>query len=334
MADRHISLDRVLTRAWTRMVQILFRPFSIERWLMLGFCCWMLSLSGDISTILNIGSNALSHDAADTASHAPADKLAALDNVLNGTDGSFLQRLGTELLWEPAAVQGWSLFIGIAAPLIVILLVVCYWLYCRFEFVFLDDLMRDSTEIRKPWNEFRSIGNSYFAGSLLVTAALFLFNLLFFFLAGSVVLDWLKECGAAREWLAFGASRVYSLLFLGGAWFLISLVAGIYIWFFYFLLVPIMYRDRVGFSEGLRRMNALFRRRFWICLLFWLMMLVILFGFGICLLIGYVLTCCLLGFLLGIPYVRAVILLPYWTFLRLSGVELLEELDPLPAGQP
>ncbi|MPN39680.1 hypothetical protein SDC9_187209 [bioreactor metagenome] len=143
-----------------------------------------------------------------------------------------------------------------------------------------------------------------------------------------MVLSWLSECAAAHDFVAFGGIRLITTIVLSGAWLLLALLIGIYFWFFPFLLVQIMYRDRVGFIEGLRHMNVLLLRNLWKCVLFWLMMMIFMFAFGLAILAACVLTCCLVLIVISIPYIRAVALLPYWVFLRLSGVELLRALDP------
>lgn len=327
MADRHISLDRVLTSAWKSMVRILFKPFSLERWLALGFCCWMLTLGGEMGNIANFYPRpAYSHSSGNTV----ARNWERLDHVLNGNDAPFLQRLAAELGIEHSTLSLW--IIGIAALLLLsaALVVLFYWLRSRFEFIFLDNLMNDRHEIKRPWREFKALGNSYFAGSLIFVVLILGFNLLILGFGAGLVCSWLSECAAVRHLVGFGETRILWALLLGGGWFFISCAIGLYFWFFFYLLVPIMYRERIGFSQGLRRMNSLFLRHFWSCVLFWLVMLIVQFGFGLAVLVAGLATCCLLFLLIGLPYVGAVLMLPYWTFLRLAGVELLKELDPRP----
>ncbi len=332
MADRHISLDRVLTSAWKSMVRILFKPFSLERWLALGLCSWMLTLGGEAGG--NFGNFFPRPAPPNTSGKTAAQSWERLDHVLNGTDAPFLRRLAAELGIQDSTLYLWIVGIAGFLILVLVLIVLFSWLRSRFEFIFLDNLVHDRHEIKRPWREFKALGNSYFVGSLIFMLLLLAFNLLVAGTGAGIVCSWLSECAAARHLVGFGSSRILGTILLTGSWFLISCAVGLYIWFFFYLLVPIMYREQVGFKEGLRRMNGLFRHHFWNCVLFWLVMLIVQFGFGLAVLAVGLATCCLLFFLLSLPYIGAVVMLPYWTFLRMAGVELLEELDPRPQPPP
>ena len=216
----------------------------------------------------------------------------------------------------------------------ILLLVLCYWVSSRFFFVFLDDLIQEKNEIRRPWREFREIGNSYFLGSLGFLILISAINLLLVATGGFIVWSWLSECAAARHLVAFGSGRIGQTLLLAGGLFVISLVIGFYYWFLYYLLIPIMYRERIGFCAGIRYMNHLFLKHFGSCFLFWLMMLVVQFGLAAVLAVVMMLTCGLFSFIIGLPYIRGVAFLPWFAFLQLTGVELLEELDPRPQPPP
>ena len=41
-----ISYVQPLSRAWERMRQILFDPFELAKWLVLGFSAWLAGLAG------------------------------------------------------------------------------------------------------------------------------------------------------------------------------------------------------------------------------------------------------------------------------------------------
>lgn len=336
MAERHISLDRVFSDSWKSMVRILFKPLSLERWLVLGFCCWMLMIGGELGTLLQIAPGRLLPI---STLHRLARKLHSLklwetlDHILNGSDGGFLHRVATGLRIEPAALSHGLWTVAAVTLLFLAFSILCYWLTCRFCFVFLDNLVQEKNEIRRPWREFRELGNSYFLGSLGFSVAILAINLAFLGVGVAIVCSWLSECAAARQFAAFGDERVFLTVLLAAAWVVVSLALGVYFWFFYYLLLPIMYRDRVGFGEGLRRMNLILLKHFGTSFLFWLMMLVIQFGFGLAVAAAMLLTCGLMVFVIGLPYVRGIVFLPVWAFLQLSGVRLLEELDPKEAAE-
>jgi len=332
MADRHISLDRVLTSAWKSMVRICFKPFSLERWLALGFCCWMLSLGGEAGG--NVGNFFPRPTPPNASGQTAARNWERLDHVLNGNDAPFLHRLAAEIGIQDSTLNIWIAGIAGFLVLVLVLVIVFSWLRSRFEFIFLDNLVNDRHEIKRPWREFKALGDSYFVGSLIFVLLLLAFNLLVTGTGAGIVCSWLSECAAARRLTEFGGVRFLWTILLIAGWFAVSCAIGLYVWFFFYLLVPIMYREQVGFVGGLRRMNGIFRRHFGSCLLFWLVMLVVQFGFGLAVLVLGLASCCLLFILLSLPFVGAVLMLPYWAFLRMAGVELLEELDPRPQPPP
>jgi len=338
MAGHHTSLDRVLTSAWKSMVHTLFKQFSLERWLMLGLCGWMMTISGEINTFLNIAIRFFM-PAPDQAGEIlkrihSGNHWEQLDHIMNGSNGGFLQRVAAEFQTDPAILHSWFTGICSVVVIFILLLVLCYWVSSRFFFVFLDDLIQEKNEIRRPWREFREIGNSYFLGSLGFLILISAINLLLVATGGFIVWSWLSECAAARHLVAFGSGRIGQTLLLAGGLFVISLVIGFYYWFLYYLLIPIMYRERIGFCAGIRYMNHLFLKHFGSCFLFWLMMLVVQFGLAAVLAVVMMLTCGLFSFIIGLPYIRGVAFLPWFAFLQLTGVELLEELDPRPQPPP
>jgi len=259
----------------------------------------------------------------------PAERIwAKLDQLLNHHNRPLLQRTAAVLRMPVSRLNLLVLGGTIAVFLLIGFIVLCLWLRGRFEFIFLDNLMQNRNAIRKPWREFKSLGNSYFVGTLIFLAVIMAGNLLFAAAGSGLALSWLSECAAVRHLVGFGLGRIYGAVLLGTGWAIFSFLLGLYFWFFFYLLVPVMYRERIGFREGLRKMNSLIFHHFGTCLLFWLMMLIVQFGFGLVLVVASIATCCIFGFLLGLPYVGSVLLLPYWTFLRLAGVEFLEQLDP------
>lgn len=331
MSEQRISLDRVISNAWKSMVRILFKPFSLERWLILGFCCWMVTLTDDVNTATNFIKQPVQQQINPSQIESIVDSVnwEAADYALNSSDGTLFQRISSQFEIDLAPFQAMIEFGAYVVFFLIILGAIFFWLRCRFEFIFLDNLVHDRSEIRKPWQEFRKIGNSYFFGYLLVTVAVVAIHLALLGGISFSCYSWLSESAVARQWLDFGETRQLIVTLCASLWVAFAIISGFYLNYFFFLLVPIMHRERVGFAEGFRLLNTIIRQHLWRCIGFWMMIWVIMFAAGLAFVLFGLLTCCLFWILLTIPYIRAVLLLPFWAFLRLCGVELLQALDPV-----
>ena len=40
-----VTIGEAVSAAWKRMVQVLFRPFDLTKWITWGFCIWVISCS-------------------------------------------------------------------------------------------------------------------------------------------------------------------------------------------------------------------------------------------------------------------------------------------------
>ena len=315
MEKRAISLDQVLTASWKRMVGLLFKPFDFKKWLILGFCAWMTILIYDLASIQQRILEPMFQNLEQSESFNQT-----VHNIFKGTEGTLWSRLLQEL--EP-----YTGIICLIAALYIGYLILClvvYWVRCRFEFVLLANLLRGTQEVRNPWREYRKIGNSYFIGSFLVNCLVFLYYMVILAILMPMLIAYLTELAAGE--VSLPGPGIWICL---GILLVSAIILGYYMWFFYQLLIPIMYRDKLTFRQGLRVMNRLIWKHFGICFLYYLVIMVVWFGFLIAVLAASALTCCIFLLLLtSVPYIRAVIVLPFWVFFRLLGFRLLEELDP------
>ena len=122
------------------MKRILFQPFDLKKWLVIGFAAWLANLGGGGG--FNFSDNR----------HGVAQKL-------NESIGQI-----------PHSI----LIIGICVLVcFVLLLVVLFaWLRARGRFVFVDCIVRNRAAIVEPWKQFRAEGNSFFLFSLVVVLVL------------------------------------------------------------------------------------------------------------------------------------------------------------------
>ena len=112
-----------LGRGWSRMKTCLFAPFDGRKWLVLGFTAW----------------------------------LAGFFENGNGTAGVDLSKDKERWAEWGGGAADWLAAVGagiVAAMVVlaaVILFLVFLWLSSRFEFVFLDNVVRNEGAVREPW---------------------------------------------------------------------------------------------------------------------------------------------------------------------------------------
>jgi hypothetical protein len=276
------------------MKTILWRPFDLAKWLVLGFSAWLAGLADGTTGTLWKGIN-------DKDLHPGVHDFSRT--------GDALHKVGDAMIWMPLI---FILILAVAAILLAIL-----WVSSRAKFVFLDNVVRDRAQIVDPWNRMRDLGNS-----------LFLWRLGFMVAIGLVVLLFLILLFAPAATLSFSdalSGLSYAAMFLG---VLVLIVVGVAAAFVTLLLegfvIPIMYKFELKATEAWRYFLPWLKARPWPFILYGLLILVLGFGFALFFAITCVLTCCIVA----IPYVGTVILLPIWVTYRLFSVEFLAQFDP------
>src|SRR6058998_2691826 len=147
--EPNIEIFKPFGDAFELMKKILFQPFDVKKWFLIGFAAWLANLGGG-----------------------------------GGFNYQYNRREDVQKLHEaisqiphPILVTGVCVLV-----LVVLVLVVLFaWLRARGRFMFIDCVVKNRGAIAEPWRDFRKEGNSYFLFSLLV-----LFGLLI--LAGLVSL--------------------------------------------------------------------------------------------------------------------------------------------------
>ncbi len=130
------SLLDPLARAVDRTTRILFRPFQIEKWFVLGFCAWLAYLGEGGS--------------------------GGLGNRLRRDD--FFEDLDRGVDWIRAHLGLIVVlaFVGLALAILII------WISSRGKLVFLDGVVRDRAAVAEPWARFATLGNSLFGFRLIL----------------------------------------------------------------------------------------------------------------------------------------------------------------------
>ena len=120
--------------------RILFQPFDLSKWLVIGFAAFLAQL-GEGGGL----------------------------NFPSGGDSNFnLRNRSDEALEAANAMPPWVIPLIVAIVLFVIaLIIVCAWLSARGKFIFTDCIVHNRGAIVAPWKEYKREGNSYFLFSLL-----------------------------------------------------------------------------------------------------------------------------------------------------------------------
>lgn len=287
-ASPDIQVIKPFTDAIELTKQILFRPFDLKKWLVIGFAAWLAHIGGG-------GFNfRTGYNQPGGIRHNP--EVERLSDFVHGS-------------------QVWIIvpFIIFFVVFVLALILVFVWLRARGAFLFTDCIVRNRAAIKEPWREFRKIGNSFFIFTLLVGLSFFLLAAL---LAVPVIVLGIQ--GGRHNDLTIPMLVVVMLwacavFLLVIAWALISQ-----------LMVPIMYRRRCRAGEGFRGALSLISNypgEITLYCLFWILLIV---GVVMVTCLAICLTCCIAA----LPYIGTVILLPLYVCLRSFNLLFLRQFGP------
>lgn len=289
-----IAYFEPLNLAWERMKHILWRPFDLAKWLVLGFSVWLAGLvdgvgGGGWKWILD--ENDFPHKSI-VGSHGPSWRGAS-----------------EALLWLPLV---FVLIMALAAILVVIL-----WVSSRAKFIFLDNLIHNRAQIVEPWHRMRELGNSLFLWRLgfMVCSGLIIILLLLIFFAPAATFSFSDAlAGLSYAAMIFG---VLVMVFFGVVAAFVSL-------FLEGFVIPIMYKFEIKATEAWGYFLPWLKSR---PLAFFLYGLFVV-GMALCFVVFFSLVCILTCCVVALPYVGTVIMLPIWVTYRLFSVEFLTQFDP------
>ncbi|MBN1787204.1 MAG: hypothetical protein JW806_02280 [Sedimentisphaerales bacterium] len=289
---KSISVIEPVNEALEKTKILLFRPFNLEKWFIIGFCAWLANL--------------------------------LRGGFYNGTNFNYNRKsdAGAE---EVAKIVGFIrenlLVISISASVVIILaisiFILCLWLSSRGRFMFLDCLAKNKAHVKYPWNTFKLHADSLFKFRLLIAILSFTaitalgipMIAVFFFLKSSTI-------SGVTVFAAF------FILFLG------IIATGSVIGFIQTLttdfVVPIMYLHGTNVWAGWQKFMPLLSQHFWKVILYLLFKILIGLCIGAIVMILVILSCCCMcgiGIIFFIiPYVSTVATLPFYSFARLYSL--------------
>jgi hypothetical protein len=293
---REINVVEPVSPALARVKRVLFQPFDLGKWFIIGFCAWLAYLGEG-------GGGGTGFHAPGGGGHGGGGNLRhefghAKDFLLNNLDW---------ILPLAAAVM----VIGLGLWLLFL------WLNSRGKFMFLHCVALDQAVVSEPWRRFAHQGNSLFLfrlGLALIgwVLTLPLLGLIIVMIVGMVRRG---EPNASGILGAVGLG-----LILIGACVVFALIHK----FTTDFAVPIMFLRRNRCLEAWRELGTLLSAHPGQFILYLLFSIVLALAIGLIVAMVFLFTCCVccLGLL---PYVGTVILLPVLMFKRCYSLYFLQQ---------
>ena len=289
---KRISVIDPLSPAFERVKIILFKPFDLGKWFVIGFCAWLAYLGTGGGGGGNGGGRGRGYNRAHWS----------IDDVRYQV-GEAKEFFLANMFWV------------IPVVIIVILVILCLWvlftwLSSRGRFMFLHCVAENKAEVKIPWTKFREHAGSLFLFRIVVGLVAFaIFGLPFLIVAFSLVA------------MSAGPTFVPAVLGIIAA-VLVFILLGIIFWlihrFTMDFVVPIMFLRTISCTTAWREFLDLLsvnKARFVLYALFRIVIAIVI-GFIIFLSFCIGLCCCCVSVLLLIPYIGTVILLPVYVFER------------------
>jgi len=292
-----VSVIEPIGPAFEKVKTILFSPFDLRKWFVIGFCAWLAYLGKGGGGGNGGGRGGGPSEARGAFGEA---KVFVLEN----------------LAWIiPVALIG--------VMLIIVLWLVFTWLSSRGRFMFLHCVAENKAEVKVPWTKFQQHANS-----------LFLFRIVLGLIGFAVIgLPCLLAVGLIAITIASNGSVAAAVL---GIVMIVLMIVAISIIFALIgkftmdFVVPIMFLRTTSCTAGWREFLTILsvnKVRFVLYILFQIVIAIVI---GAIFSIGFCIGCCLccVSLLLLIPYIGTVILLPVLVFKRAYSLLYLGQFGP------
>jgi hypothetical protein len=297
-----VSVIDPIGPAIQRVKDILFKPFDLGKWFIVGFCAWLAYLGsggggGGGGSRYNVG---------------PHEQQTKIAEGINTAKDYIL----TNLCWIIP-------LIAIAAVVIIGIGLLIAWLNSRGKFMFLHCVATNKSEVKVPWHKFRKHGNSLFLFRIvlgIIGLAIAAVPIL------GIVLLIITMVAKAASVIVF----VPITIILGLIVFVLAIVLSLVRKFTFDFIVPIMFLQTASCVAGWREFLTILSVNKARLALYILFQIVIAIAIGTIVFIGFCIGCCFCcaSLLLFIPYIGTVILLPLLVFKRAYSLYYLRQFGP------
>lgn len=280
-----VSVTTPIGQAIDQVRRVLFQPFDLGKWFVIGFCAWLAHLGDQgFNGSFNFGSGRGGRGG--TRQTLERTKDYVLDNL------------------------DWILpLVAVLVVLGLALWLVFTWVNSRGKFMFLHCVALNKAEVQVPWQKHARAGNS-----------LFLFRVVLGLIGGVLmlplvvgiillILGMVRRGAPSAEGLVLSLGLFGVLLAVGIVFALVEKCTKDFV-------VPIMFLRGVGWRKGWGEFWRLLSANVGHFILYILFQIVLALVIGTGVLIIILATCCIAGCLLVIPYLGTVLLLPVLVFSR------------------
>jgi len=296
IAPANVSVTLPVGSAIDRVKRLLFQPFDLGKWFVIGFCAWLAHL-GEQGFHANFPGN---------WSHGGGSPRHEFERARD--------YVASNLYW--------------IMPLVAALLIVCLavglvflWLNCRGKFMFLHCVALDKAEVSEPWRKFKRAGNSLFWFRCVLGLIGFVVVLPLLALAGMMVFAMIAHHHAR-------AGAVLGLIGVGLVLIAVGILFGLIGKFTTDFVVPIMFLRGRSCRDGWRELLGLLSANVGHFVLYVLFQIVLGLAIGVIVLLVILVTCCCAGCVMALPYLGTVFLLPVLAFKRAYSLHYLAQYGP------
>jgi hypothetical protein len=291
-----IQFMEPLSRAWNRMKIALFKPFDLHKWFVVGFNAFLAGLM----------------EASNGGGGSRFSK--------RGDFGAFIHFPQTAWAWL-AGHPFWAALIAFGLLVAIVVVVVLTWVSARGTFMFIDNVVKNSVEIAKPWREYQKEGNSLFVWRLLI-------GIMAFVTFGAVFAVFFARGAALYEAGISPALPLGLIMGLGLAFFALVVIWGYINLFLKDFVAALMYRDRVRCGQAWKLFLGVFGKAPFHFIAYGILIFLLIIAFVIAVILAGLVTCCIGWILLAIPYISTVVTLPVWYTYRGFSLEFLAQFGP------
>ena len=337
-----INFSRAFDSAWERMVVILFRPFDLGKWFVIGFSAFLAGLlqggNGFSSYTSGSGNNRNNdhnhafwqapihgngHEVVRTASDGsiglPGLDLSLVQSIPNFSVPQLGTKMFTAIFTAIAGLQmGMMIFLFLFIFTIVLALVLLfYWLGARGQFLLLDNIVRNRGLIGWPWTTYSRQANSFFLAYLAFAFITFLIVVPIVAVGVIMALPFIRlhHWPHGGEWISFGG--------LGLVYLVLLVTVSLVFFIFREFGIPLMFRNGLmafpAFKESIRLVGQHPGSVFVFVLLRMALALAVI-------ILSIVACCfCCIG---AIPYIGTVAILPALIYVRCFTLDCLAQFGP------
>lgn len=289
-----ISVTVPFSQAIDRVKLVLFRPFDLGKWLVIGFCAWLAQLGEQgFGGNFNFGGG---HDHGGNVRH---EFEQAKEFVMNN------------LYWIiPVTIA--VVTIGIA------LWLVFTWLNSRGKFMFLHCVALNKSEVVVPWQKFAHQGNSLFLFRILLGLIGTVLTLPLVAVILITIFHMIQRGEPSAGGILMSIGVMLVVIALAIVFTLIGKLTKDFV-------VPIMFLRGAGWRKGWGEFWGLLTANFGHFILYLLFQIVLALAIGAIVLVVVLATCCIAGCLLALPYLGTVLFLPVLVFSRSYSLHYLAQ---------